>query len=118
VEEPLHQFGATNSERVLKALEAGVDQFGGESCPEYVVELVKAGKISEARLDVSLRRLLRLKFQLGLFDNPFVDESHAKAQSRKVRLEFSVFFAPLRLCVRLFIPPLFAENRNSIQAAG
>ncbi|PKN95244.1 MAG: beta-glucosidase [Chloroflexi bacterium HGW-Chloroflexi-6] len=62
-------------ERVLKALEAGVDQFGGESCPEYVVELVKTGRISEARLDQSVRRLLRLKFELGLFDDPFVDES-------------------------------------------
>jgi len=62
-------------ERVLKALEAGVDQFGGESCPEYVVELVKLGRLSEARIDQSVRRLLRLKFQLGLFDNPFVDEN-------------------------------------------
>jgi beta-glucosidase len=61
-------------ERVNKALEAGVDQFGGESCPEHVVELVKTGRLSEARLDQSVRRLLRLKFQLGLFDNPFVDE--------------------------------------------
>jgi len=62
-------------ERVLKALSAGVDQFGGESCPEYVVELVKMGQLAEARIDQSVRRLLRLKFQLGLFDNPFVDES-------------------------------------------
>jgi len=62
-------------ERALKALQAGVDQFGGESCPEYVVELVKTGWLSEARIDQSARRLLRLKFQLGLFDNPFVDES-------------------------------------------
>src|SRR5258706_1895050 len=65
----------TQIERVHKALEAGVDQFGGESCPEYVVELVKTGRLSEARLDQSVRRLLRLKFQLGLFDNPFVDET-------------------------------------------
>jgi beta-glucosidase len=62
-------------DRVLKALEAGVDQFGGERCPEYIVELVKTGRLSEARLDQSARRLLRLKFQLGLFDNPFVDET-------------------------------------------
>jgi beta-glucosidase len=65
----------SRAERVLKALEAGVDQFGGESCPEYVVELVRDGKLSEERIDRSVRRLLRLKFQLGLFDNPFVDES-------------------------------------------
>jgi beta-glucosidase len=62
-------------DRVKKALDAGVDQFGGESCPEYVVELVRTDRLSEARIDQSVRRLLRLKFQLGLFDNPFVDES-------------------------------------------
>ena len=62
-------------ERVRKVLEAGVDQFGGESCPEHILELVKTGRLSEARIDQSVRRLLRLKFQLGLFDNPFVDES-------------------------------------------
>jgi beta-glucosidase len=65
----------SDAERVLKALEAGVDQFGGESCPEHVLELVQTGRLSEARVDQSVRRLLRLKFQLGLFDNPFVDES-------------------------------------------
>jgi beta-glucosidase len=64
----------SESERVKKAIDAGVDQFGGESCPEYVVELVNTGRLSEARIDQSVRRLLRLKFQLGLFDNPFVDE--------------------------------------------
>jgi len=60
-------------ERVKKVLDAGVDQFGGESRPELVVELVESGQVSEGRIDESLRRILRLKFQLGLFDNPFVD---------------------------------------------
>jgi beta-glucosidase len=63
----------SEAERVFKALEAGVDQFGGESCPELVVELVKSGRLSEDRLDLSVRRLLRQKFQLGLFEEPFVD---------------------------------------------
>jgi beta-glucosidase len=60
-------------DRVLKILEAGVDQFGGESRPELVVELVENGRLSAARIDQSVRRLLRQKFELGLFDNPFVD---------------------------------------------
>ena len=47
----------------------------GKAARNMVVELVKTGRLSEARLDQSVRRLLRLKFQLGLFDNPFVDES-------------------------------------------
>jgi len=62
-------------ERVLKVLDAGVDQFGGESCPDLVLELVESGQLTEARIDQSVRRLLRQKFQLGLFDNPFVDET-------------------------------------------
>ncbi len=59
--------------RVQKALDAGVDQFGGECHPELVLELMGSGQISNERIDQSIRRLLRLKFQLGLFDNPFVD---------------------------------------------
>jgi beta-glucosidase len=64
-------------ERVKKALDAGVDQFGGEACPEVVVALVRSGQIAEARIDESVRRLLRDKFRLGLFDNPYVDPDAA-----------------------------------------
>jgi beta-glucosidase len=63
----------TPVERARKALDAGVDQFGGEAHPEYVVELVREGAIPESRLDPSVRRLLALKFRLGLFDDPYVD---------------------------------------------
>jgi beta-glucosidase len=64
-------------ERAKKALDAGVDQFGGEACPDVIVELVRNGRVDEARLDTSVRRLLREKFRLGLFDQPFVDPSAA-----------------------------------------
>ncbi|WP_405182721.1 glycoside hydrolase family 3 C-terminal domain-containing protein [Nocardia sp. NBC_01377] len=67
----------TYEERMLKALDAGIDQFGGESKPEALVALVKAGKVEEKRLDSSVRRLLREKFALGLFENPFVDPDSA-----------------------------------------
>jgi beta-glucosidase len=63
----------STTERVEKIIDAGVDQFGGENIPEAVVQLVKEGKITEARIDSSVRRLLRVKFELGLFDDPFVD---------------------------------------------
>ena len=65
------------AERVKKLLDAGVDQFGGENLPEVVVQLVKSKQVSEARIDSSVRRLLRQKFELGLFDNPFVDVDKA-----------------------------------------
>ncbi len=68
----------TPLERVKKLLDAGVDQLGGEQCPEHIIELVKSGQVSEARIDESVRRLLRDKFRLGLFDDPYVDVEHAK----------------------------------------
>lgn len=65
----------TVAERYAKAIDAGVDQFGGQSDPSYVVELVRSGMVSEVRIDESARRILSLKFDLGLFDNPYVDVS-------------------------------------------
>ncbi len=62
-------------ERAQKIIEAGCDQFGGENRPELVVQLVNEGNIPESRINESVKRLLRQKFQLGLFDNPFVEEA-------------------------------------------
>ncbi|MFK7776252.1 MAG: glycoside hydrolase family 3 N-terminal domain-containing protein [Saprospiraceae bacterium] len=70
-------------ERVKKVIDAGVDMFGGETCAELVVELVKEGSISEIRLDKSIRRILHDKFILGLFDNPFLSEENLKVFDNK-----------------------------------
>jgi beta-glucosidase len=67
----------SREDRVLRVIEAGADQFGGEHCTEVLLGLVESGRIPEARIDESARRLLRMKFALGLFDNPFVDEEAA-----------------------------------------
>ena len=66
------------SQRVARVIEAGCDQFGGETCPELIVDLVRSGRLAEERLDVSVRRLLMVKFRLGLFDDPYVDEDAAE----------------------------------------
>ena len=65
-------------DRVERSLLAGVDQFGGEDEPRWVVELVESGRLPESRVDESVRRLLAVKFRLGLFDNPYVDEDAAE----------------------------------------
>lgn len=67
----------SQAERVKKIIDAGCDQFGGENIPEILVKLVKEGKISEHRINQSVTRLLRQKFQLGLFDNPFINAQKA-----------------------------------------
>jgi len=115
------------AERVRKALDAGVDQFGGESVPELVVQLVAQGQISEARIDRSVQRLLRQKFQLGLFDNPFADPAAAPqvfgrpearaaagaAQRRAMTLLKNDGVLPLRGRPRLFV-----RNVDAAVAAG
>lgn len=67
----------TPAERLVKVLDAGADQFGGEKCTELLIELVENGTLTHERLDVSARRLLREKFLLGLFENPYVDADAA-----------------------------------------
>ena len=63
----------TPVQRMKKAILAGVDQIGGESSTEQIINLVQKGDIEESRIDQSVRRILRDKFTIGLFDNPFVD---------------------------------------------
>ena len=65
--------------RVEMILNAGCDQLGGEARPELVVQLVEQSRIGEDRIVVSVRRLLREKSILGLFDDPYVDPDHAAA---------------------------------------
>ena len=65
-------------DRLEKVLRAGADQLGGEHCTELLIELVNSARVSEDRIDASVTRLLREKFILGLFDNPYVDVDEAE----------------------------------------
>ncbi|EAT91985.2 hypothetical protein SNOG_00490 [Parastagonospora nodorum SN15] len=73
---PARAWGAENLteiQRTAKILDAGVDQLGGENRTDLILQVVGNGTISEERIDESVGKLLREKFLLGLFDNPFVD---------------------------------------------
>ncbi|MFD4673400.1 glycoside hydrolase family 3 protein [Lentzea sp. NPDC058450] len=63
--------------RMELILDAGADQFGGEECVDVLLELVAQGRVTEERIEESARRLLAVKFSLGLFDDPYVDEDRA-----------------------------------------
>jgi beta-glucosidase len=65
--------GATAAQ---KALAAGVDMdMESNLYHEHLADLVKSGKISEGQIDEAVRHVLRVKFALGLFDNPYTDEA-------------------------------------------
>ena len=65
-------------ERYKKSLIAGIDQYGGEDDPEHIINLINDNEISIERINNSVRRILINKFDLGLFDNPYVDEKLIK----------------------------------------
>ena len=67
----------TPEQRFAKGIAAGVDQFGGVADSDLIVALVKKGTVAESRVDLSAERLLRQKFELGLFEDPYVDAAAA-----------------------------------------
>lgn len=70
-------------DRYKKAIEAGVDRIGGDATPEMIVQLVREGGLTEARIDESARRILRIYFSLGLFENPYANPDEAERTVRK-----------------------------------
>ena len=76
--EKRHRIAKTQEEAVRIAVEAGIDMSmvpNDLSFYDHLVALVKAGKVTEERLDVSVGRILTVKEKVGLFDNPFPEDN-------------------------------------------
>ena len=70
----LHKIAKNNKDASFLSVDAGMDMhMHGPYFLEHVVELVKENKISEKRIDESVRKILLAKIKLGLFENPFID---------------------------------------------
>ena len=69
-----HRTAANNKEAFYQSIMAGMDMhMHGPEWQTAVVELVKEGRIPESRIDESVRRILTVKFRLGLFEHPYSD---------------------------------------------
>ncbi len=78
-----HQVAADKKEAAMKAFNSGVQfEFPKANYYNYLPELAKEGKVKIADIDSAVYRILYLKFQLGLFENPYVDEANAVAVSK------------------------------------
>lgn len=75
-----HGFCKDEKEAALKSVNAGIDmEMVSGTFIRHLEELVKDGEISEATINNAVRNILRLKFRLGLFDNPYVNtDQHVK----------------------------------------
>ncbi|QDQ14863.1 beta-glucosidase BglX [Streptomyces spectabilis] len=73
-----HGFAEDGAAAARLALTAGVDmEMVSTTLREHGKQLLREGRISEQRLDEAVARILGLKFALGLFDDPYVDEAAA-----------------------------------------
>jgi beta-glucosidase len=73
-------WGAENltiTQRYKRTMEAGVNLYSGSADPAPLLETVKSGMVDMKLVDNSVYRLLMEKFELGLFENPYVDEESA-----------------------------------------
>ena len=71
----LHATAENLKEAFFQSIMAGMDMhMHGVYWNEYVCELVREGRIPENRIDESVRRILEMKFRLGLFEQPYADE--------------------------------------------
>jgi beta-glucosidase len=103
-------WGAENltiPERYKRTLEAGVNIFSGTADPTQLLETVKSGMVDMKLIDNSVYRLLMEKFELGLFENPYVDVEKAITTVAN-----SQFKSKADLAMRKSIVLLRNENRS------
>ncbi len=88
-----HFIAKDTVEAAKMAIEAGVNiEMVEQECYPALVDLVKNGEVSEELLDEMVKEVLRLKFKLGLFENPYVNEERAieisnRIESKELALE-------------------------------
>lgn len=102
--EKVHQVAPTMQDAVCLALNSGVDvqflDYPNEGYQASIISGVKAGEVSEATLNAAVSRVLRAKFALGLFDNPYVEESlDEKVRRCPEHLNLSLEVARQSLCL-------------------
>jgi len=70
----IHGLTENDRECAYEAVQAGVDmEMAGDAYSNHLMSLVEDGRVSEERIDAAVLRILRLKFELGLFENPYTD---------------------------------------------
>ena len=75
-----HGLAANEADAAQLSLNAGVDmEMVSRLYNQHGAELLRNGKISQATIDEAVRRILRMKFRLGLFDRPYADDARERS---------------------------------------
>ncbi|MGB7601358.1 MAG: glycoside hydrolase family 3 N-terminal domain-containing protein, partial [Candidatus Sulfotelmatobacter sp.] len=108
----------TVAQRFAKAINAGVDQIGGTERSSAIVEDVHNGTIPEARVRQAASRILLQKFQLGLFEQPYVDETQAAVVAGNKEFVKEGEAAQARAVVLLENKPAASTGKPLLPASG
>lgn len=73
-----HRVAETKQQAGVMALKAGVDADLGALAFSRLEDAVQKGMVTEAEIDVAVKRILKMKFEMGLFEHPYVDAAQAK----------------------------------------
>ncbi len=75
-----HGFAADSSDAAYKGIHAGVNMdMASQTYTRNLAQLVKDGKLPESEIDKAVLPILALKYEIGLFDHPYVDESKVES---------------------------------------
>ena len=119
----LHKVAKNLKEASFYSVEAGMDMhMHGPYFLDFIVELVKENKISEKRVDESVKKILLAKFKLGLFENPFIDiskknENIFTKKHQKTSLEIARKSIVLLKNEKKLLP-LKKETKNTVLVTG
>ena len=95
-----HRVARNKQEAGIMALHAGVDADLGGAAFAQLVEAVQKGLVAEATIDTAVKRILKMKFEMGLFEHPYVDATKAKKQVRSAA-NMQTALATARQCITL-----------------
>ena len=77
----VHGFAADPNDAAYKAIQAGAGMdMASQTYRRNLPNLVASGRLTPAQIDAAVRPILELKFQMGLFDHPYPNESEAAAE--------------------------------------
>ena len=118
----VHGLTENDKESVFQAVSAGVDmEMAGGTYSAHLVQLVEEGRISVETIDTAVANVLRAKYRLGLFDNPYVNPSHLPSIANDEHLAVAKK-AALQSVVMLKndneVLPLSASRLDSIAVIG
>ncbi|MGJ1421345.1 glycoside hydrolase family 3 N-terminal domain-containing protein [Sphingobacterium spiritivorum] len=102
-----HRVAKDHKQAAILAIEAGLDADLGGNAYVRLIEAVKQGEVQENSIDQAVSRVLALKFEIGLFEKPFVD---AKTAKKEVKTEANIALS--RQVARESI--VLLENKNNV----